>query len=319
MVTDEGKQAENRQQRRREKQRIQELYALATENPNVKDQLWVELSYAVEAYSYFAVRTILQNSPFESKSAYEDINLLAGKVLEKKGVLGSYQKFSMKNPGIMFADYCRGIYRHKALDYVKRKYREQALEKKLMRGEGTGTSKRNGGGAKLPLVPEGGIEDSAPSEWERFIQYYVNTGIHYKANPFHIIYWCYSKVLAIILGKTKCGSADTWAWKQMTGLSMLALSENFKNIFNSMLRVIRVEWGQDYMDKLNAPYKEGRPEKLGEIVLTNEFTQENAKNWVARLDEKVIKAAVDAILESQDTEVIQIACLYQAKKGKGVC
>ena len=80
------------------------------------------------------------------------------------------------------------------------------------------------------------------------------------------------------------------------------------------MRVIRIEWGPDYMEKLNAPDQKDRPEKVGEIVLTDEFTQENAKNWVARLDKKVIQAATAAIMASQDMEVIQIACLYKAHK-----
>lgn len=313
MVTDEEKREENRRKRREKKQQIQKLYEKISPDFKGNEEQWQELLKALDQYSYPAVEAVLQNTPYEKNatSINDIISETHAAVYSGKVFIG-YRRMLENNPECMFADYCRGIYRHKALDYVIREIKN--MNNPLYAADkGDGNRKRSGSGGWVLVRPVHDLSDRELSAEERFIQYYVDAGAQSSTNPFHIIFWCYSKILSVILGQTGCNSADTWAWEQMQSRTMNELSDGFVKLFNSTMRAVRIKWGPEYLKRLAEPYKD-RPETMGEIVLTNEFTQQNAKNWVARMHEKVIKKTGEMIYRSHDVELIQMAEYHFQKK-----
>ena len=101
---------------------------------------------------------------------------------------------------------------------------------------------------------ENGYNNQIPSAGEVLIDYYAKAVMNSDANPFHIIFLCYSKMLPVVLGETRCNSADGWAWEHMQGKTMFRLSDLFVRMFNSAVRLIRVTFGKPYYDKLEKPF-----------------------------------------------------------------
>lgn len=302
MVMDEQKMEERRRKRMEAKRRIQDLYEAVSQNFKGRGEQWLQMAEALEAYSAPAVWAVLNKSPFASMTSFEAITGMAREALYGEKIFESYRRMLEKNPDCMFSDYCRGIYRHKALDYVNeltvRKKLEENIDDQPIAGRDT----------EFP--------DSEPDAGERFIKCYVDAAVDSDANPFHIIFWCYSKILPVILMETNCTSADTWAWKRMQDQSMTELSDNFRKIFNSTMRVVRMAWSRQYCERLAEPYTNCHGEEvvLGQAVLTDEFTQSNAKNWVTRMNKRAIKRAVEKILLSRDEELMQLAMRYTQDK-----
>lgn len=329
MVTDEQKKTENGQKRMEAKLRIQALYEAVSQDSGGTDEQWQKLVEELKAYSRPIVQSVLDKSPFRSKMDFEEVMSMVWMDFFGKNISGNYRKSLEKRPDGMFADYFCGACSNKAKDYIGRNKKEILVEDPGLQQPGSGKAsvpKRHPGRVQIPDIP---LEEADVTE--RFIQYYLEGGLCSKANPFHIIFWCYSKILPVILFETNCTSADTWAWEQMLDRTMTELSDHFRRIFNNTMRVVRMEWSRQYIEQLDEPYKATHKQgetvqelsngngnegtiRLGDVVLTDEFTQKNAKNWVSRMHERAIKKAVTAILRSGDEEVIEMAMCYTRGK-----
>ena len=70
--------------------------------------------------------------------------------------------------------------------------------------------------------------------------------------------------------------------------------------------MIRVTFGKPYCDKLEKPFKDDKTgqlyEKLGEVILTSLYEQSNTKNWVARLNKKIMAKVVCEIMDAADSD-----------------
>lgn len=304
-MMDVQKMEERRQKRHEAKLRIQALYEDVSIGFREKSHQWLKMVEELEAYAAPAVWAVLNNSAFASRTSFEAIAGITREALYSDKVFEGYRKMLESNAECMFSDYCRGIYRHKALDYIR------AL---AVRAQMEGTLE--------PGVEPGhvGSEDTFDrfelSEKERFLKYYVDALTASDANPFHIILLCYSKIVPVILQLTNCDSADTWAWTYMQGKPMQRLSDEFIIVFNSTMRVIRASWGEAYLAALEEPYTDchGNETKLAEAVLTDEFTQSNTKNWVARTNVKIKKQIIKDILRSKDEDLVELTMRYTQEK-----
>lgn len=304
IVMAEQKMEERRRKRIEAKKWIQGLYEEVSLDFREKSQQWLQMAEALEIYAAPAVWAVLNKSPFGTRSSFEAIAGITREALYSEKVFEGYRKMLESNPDCMFSDYCRGIYRHKALDYISqlavRAQMEQSIEDTV-----------------LPAADgEELFQRFELSEKERFLKYYVDAVTHSDANPFHIILLCYSKILPVILQLTNCDSADTWAWGHMQGKAMQQLSDEFIIVFNSTMRAIRIEWGEAYQQALKGAYTNcrGIEIKLAQAVLTDEFTQSNTKNWVARTNVKIRKQIIKEILRSKDEDMIEMAMRYTQTK-----
>lgn len=303
-VSVEQKLEERRQKRLEAKMRIQALYEDVSNNFQEKSSEWLQMVEELEAYAAPAVWAVLNKSPFNTATSYEAITEMAREAMYGEKVFAGYRKMLAGNPDCMFSDYCRGIYRHKALNYMDKMINRARMEKDIDR---------------LPLAMTdenemfGGLE---LSEAERFLKYYVDAVTASDANPFHIILLCYSKILPVILHLTNCDSADKWAWSHMQDKTMGVLSDEFVRVFNSTMRAIRVRWGEAHRRALAEPYtnRMGRVMPLSEVVLTDEFEQSYTKNWVARTNARLRKQIVTKILREKDEDLIQLAMRYTQEK-----
>lgn len=301
IVSDEQRLEERRRKRMAAKQRIQALYMSVSENFREKGEEWQQMAEELEAYAAPAVWAILKRSPFATRDSFETIAGAAREALYGERVFDGYRRMMVRTPGLMFSDYCRGIYRHKAMDFVEK--------------------------MKLRTQQEMNIDDAPPvivsgeenmiaalelSEAENFLKYYVDAVMNSDANPFQIMLLCYSKILPVALHLTNCDSADTWAWEHMQGRTMQELSEEFVQVFNSTMRAIRVEWGAAHWQALAQPYVDdrGRQMLVADVVLTEAFTQSNTKNWVARTNVRIRKHIVERILREKDEDMIRLAMRY---------
>lgn len=106
----------------------------------------------------------------------------------------------------MFSDYARGMYQKKAFDHIKKRKRNSEVDP-----------------VPEDIYIENGYNNQIPSAGEVLIDYYAKAVMNSDANPFHIIFLCYSKMLPVVLGETRCNSADGWAWEHMQGKTMFRL------------------------------------------------------------------------------------------------
>ena len=300
----DDKLEERRQKRLEAKMRIQALYEEVSKDFQKKSSEWLRMVEELEAYAAPAVWAVLNKSAFNTATSYEAVTETAREAIYGEKVFEGYRRMLVSNPDCMFSDYCRGIYRHKALNYLDKMITRARMEKDI---------------DQLPLgVTDenemfGGLE---LSEAERFLKYYVDAVMASDANPFHIIMLCYSKILPVILHLTNCDSADKWAWAHMQDKTMGLLSEEFVQVFNSTMRAIRASWGENYKKALEEPYtnRAGNVVPLSEAILTDEFKQSNTKNWVARINARLRKQIVARILNEKDEDMIQLAMRYTQKK-----
>lgn len=300
----ERKLEERRQKRMEAKRRIQALYEVVSINFQEKSSEWLQMIEELEAYAAPAIWAVLNKSAFNTATAYEAITETAREAMYSEKVFAGYKKMLADNPDCMFSDYCRGIYRHKALNYLEKMINRSKMEKDI---------------DQLPLAAADENEMFVGlelSEAERFLKYYVDAVTTSDANPFHIILLCYSKILPVILHLTNCDSADKWAWAHMQHKNMGALSDEFVRVFNSTMRAIRVKWGEAYCKALTEPYtdRSGHVAPLAEVVLTDEFEQSYTKNWVARTNARLRKQIVARVLREKDEDLMQLAMRYTQGK-----
>lgn len=301
---DEQKMEERRRKRLEAKKRIQRLYEEVAFDFREKSQQWLQMAEELEAYAAPAVWAVLNKSPFATRSSFEAIAGMTREALYGEKVFAGYRKMLESNPDCMFSDYCRGIYRHKALDYINRLAVRSQMEQSMDEA------------AMVMADNEEMFRGKELDEKERFLKFYVDAVTDSDANPFHIILLCYSKILPVILQLTNCDSADTWAWIHMQSKAMQQLSDEFIIVFNSTMRVIRARWGEAYQSALAEPYMNCHDEEvtLAQAVLTDEFTQSSTKNWVARTNVKIRKQIIKDILRSKDEELVELAMRYTQTK-----
>lgn len=245
----------------------------------------------MENYSSKAIWAVLNNSPYNTREDYEDV-IMRGResfLQENNNVFFNYKNKEDVRKTVMFSDYARGMYQKKAFDHIKKRKRNSEVDP-----------------VPEDIYIENGYNNQIPSAGEVLIDYYAKAVMNSDANPFHIIFLCYSKMLPVVLGETRCNSTDGWAWEHMQGKTMFRLSDLFVRMFNSAVRLIRVTFGKPYCDKLEKPFKDDKTgqlyEKLGEVILTSLYEQSNTKNWVARLNKKIMVKVVSEIMNAADSD-----------------
>lgn len=295
-----GQTEENQKKNYEAKLHIQDLYERLQRDGAGRDQAWLQLLEAMKNYAAPAVWEILNKGPFRTKTHFEDIVSAAAEVLYRGKAFTGYQKRLEIDPQCMFSDYCRGIYKHKALDYVNALISRQEVNIE-----------------DYPHIQESAaFPEMEEDALERLVKYYVDAVMQSGEDPFRIMFLCYSKILPVILDETRCTSADTWAWKHMQGKTLAELSDTFVKVFNSTMNRVRIELSPEYLAELAKPYRnrEGVHITMAEAVLTDEFTKSYTKNWVVRMNARVIKAAVKNIIHSGDEEVMELTMQYTRGK-----
>ena len=146
-----------------------------------------------------------------------------------------------------FADYCIGIYRFKAIDYCNSLLKGR-LDPSLDDEEN--------------LLATRLVDYKAPvahlehDPLERILDMYVQSIMQSKKNRFHVMLYCFSKVLPIILGQTGADSSDKWAWIQMKDKDMKVLSDEFVYFYNNVMSYLEAHWSDYHWQQLAKPYKE---------------------------------------------------------------
>lgn len=295
-----------RKKRNQMKVEIQRLYEVNATHFDKSSEQYGQLMIAVEQYATPAIWTILKNSPFSTREDYEAVLMIGRKsfLSETNNVFFNYSKEN-KARG-MFADYARGMYKNKATDHIKKRYKDREIDPVLE-----------------DVYIERAFDDMIPSVAEVLVEHYTKAVMNSDAHPFHIIFLCYSKILPVVLEETRCNSADGWAWEHMQGKTMFRLSDLFVRNFNSAMRKIRIAFGKAYCDKLEASFEDDKTgrlyEKLGEVILTSLYEQSNTKNWVARLNKKIMITVVSELMYRADSDedvkrVIAASVAYTGRK-----
>lgn len=112
------------------------------------------------------------------------------------------------------------MYQKKAFDHIKKRKRNSEVDP-----------------VPEDIYIENGYNNQIPSAGEVLIDYYAKAVMNSDANPFHIIFLCYSKMLPVVLGETRCNSADGWAGAYGRK-DDVRLSDLFVRMFNSAVRMI---------------------------------------------------------------------------------
>ncbi len=309
MYDKQAEREKNRQRRRLMKQKIQEIYQQLEAGSGDKETLWAELITLLDDYARPAVFAKLSQTPFNRNEDLEDVFGAAHEAISMEKVFVNYASMKASDPDAMFADYCRAIYKFKALDYIEER-------------------------SKLPIVPDPddiletaiehnpnmipGAADSfgEPTALEWVIKYYVDEVTSCDEDRFQIMKLCYSRILPVILEMTNCESSDKWAWKQMDGKDMQLLSELFEDMFNAAMDHIRTAWSDTHWQMLEEPFitKDGRTVPVRDVILTQEFTKDNTKNWVPRLHDRIMARILPKICSLDDEVMAQMVSNYMLRR-----
>ena len=119
MYDKQAEREKNRQRRRLMKQKIQEVYQQLEAADRADEALWAELITLLDDYAKPAVLAQLSKTPFNKSEDLEDVFGIAHEALSMKKVFTNYATMKASDPEAMFADYCRAIYKFKALDYIE--------------------------------------------------------------------------------------------------------------------------------------------------------------------------------------------------------
>ena len=309
MYDKQAEREKNRQRRRLMKQKIQEIYQQLEADNGDREILWAELITLLDDYAKPAVLAKLSNTPYCGNEDIEDVFGTAHEAISMDKVFVNYAAMKASDPEVMFADYCRAIYKFKALDYIEERskvptvsdpddYLEVAVEHN-------------------PNMIPGAAENSGePAAREWVIKYYVDEVTSCDEDRFQIMKLCYSRILPVILEMTNCESSDKWAWKQMDGKDMQLLSELFVDMFNATMDRIRTEWSDIHWQMLEEPFitRDGRTLPVREVVLTKEYTKENTKNWVPRLHDRIMVRILPKICSLDDEVMAQMVSNYMMRR-----
>ena len=291
-----------RQQRKELRLRIQALYEEMQQNTcDSQDNRWTEFLNLTEEYSRAAIWVYLKGTAFANENSYQEIVQKVRIALWKGTVFKRYKISLEDHPDWMFAEYVKGAYIKKAKAYVIKRYN---YGKKFISENEQRTDEN---GEKLKTDREDYqeyLKDQYAEEMRELSEVisrrYMQTVMNSDEEPFQIILLCYSKILPVVLRQTNCFSADGWAWKTMQGKTMFKLSDAFVLAFNSAVQIIQVAFGESYMSKLEQPFEDY--EKKGYAVFTDLYEQKNTKNWVARLNKKIMTDLVQTIMADSTTD-----------------
>ena len=296
-----AEQEKRRQLRRLEKKRIQDIYDEMAGDYHGTQVLWSQLVEAMDAYARPAVIARLQRTQFHKDEDVETVCSMAHEALYREKTFTGYRRRVMKDPDTMFADYCRKIYVHKTIDYMAERLR--------IAGSTVDIDDEEHGPVLGTVTPfyEG------LSAGELFLKYYVDEVTGGKDNRFHAVMLCYSKILPVILDLTGCGASDKWAWQVMQKTSMNDLSLNFIDIFNATMLHLRAAWGEYHNKAMQKEYKSrsGKRIPMSQVILTDEFTKDNTKNWVSRLNTSVMDRCVKRIMAENDEDLMLLVAMHK--------
>lgn len=309
MYDKQAEREKNRQRRRLMKQKIQEVYQQLEAADRADEALWAELITLLDDYAKPAVLAQLSKTPFNKSEDLEDVFGIAHEALSMKKVFTNYAAMKASDPEAMFADYCRAIYKFKALDYIEERskvstvsdpddYLETAVESNPDRIPGSDEH----------------LGETTGIEW--VIRFYVDEVTSCDEDRFQIIKLCYSRILPVILDMTNCESSDKWAWKQMDGKDMQLLSRVFEDMFNATMDHIRVSWSDLHWQMLEEPFitRDGRSVPVREVILTEEFTKEATKNWVPRLHDRIMARILPKLCSLDDEAMDQMVTSYMLRR-----
>lgn len=297
----ELERAKRRERKKEMREQIQTLYGQMMTNQENRNDQWNECIGLIEAYAKTPVWAYLRRTPYADSESFQQIMQNGRIELWENNVLESYKKSLEKNPSGKLADYAKGAYLNIAKDYVMAGYN---YKKKFV---STSKKEEEDGSENLKVEREdykAYLNRSYDAEMrelsEGLVGRYMQMVMNSEEEPFQIIFLCYSKILPVVLRETNCFSADGWAWKAMQDKSMFELSDRFVMVFNSAVQMIQVTFGQPYKDNLELPYEAYA--KKGFVVLTEAFEQKNTKNWVARLNKKIMIDLVSAVMQEANTD-----------------
>ena len=309
MYDKQAEREKNRQRRRLMKQKIQEVYQQLLDAGREDEALWAELVTLLDDYAKPAVLAQLSKTPFNKSEDLEDVFGIAHEALSMDKVFTNYAAMKTSDPEAMFADYCRAIYKFKALDYIEERskiptvsdpddYLDIAVESNPDRIPGSDEH----------------LGELTGIEW--VIKYYVDEVTACDEDRFQIMKLCYSRILPVILDMTGCESSDKWAWKQMDGKNMQLLSRLFEDTFNATMDHVRASWSDIHWQMLEAPFitRDGRSIPVREVILTEEFTKENTKNWVPRLHDRIMTRIISKFSDLNDEVMAQMVTNYMMRK-----
>ena len=304
MDANEKKELERAEKRKKKKEirdKIQELYEQMEQNQGDKEAQKLELIDLLEEFAKETVWKCLNKSSFANAESFQQV-LIEGRIKLLNGkVFNSYKDSLEKDPFNKLAVYVNGAYRNTTKDYIREgnKHRNNCVSENAQMEEDSRENVRIEKEDYKVYMNQESDEDMR-SMSEELVSRYMKMVMNSDEEPFQIILLCYSKILPVALGETNCLSADGWAWKKMQGQTMFELSDRFVMVFNSAVKMIQVAFGQPYKDNLELPYE--AYEKKGFVVLTDAFEQKNTKNWVTRLNKKIMIALVSAVMREADTD-----------------
>ncbi len=296
-----AEQEQRRQKRRLEKKHIQEIYDQMGGDYHGTQVLWTQLVEALDAYVRPAVIARLQRTQFHKDEDVETVCSMAHEALYREKTFTGYRRRLMTDPDTMFADYCRKIYVHKAIDYMAERLRI------------AGTTVDIDDDERGPVLGTVTNFYEGLSSGEIFLKYYVDEVTGGRDNRFHAVMLCYSKILPVILDLTGCGASDKWAWQVMQNTDMQDLSLNFIDLFNATMMNLRASWGEFHEKAMKKDYKtrSGRRVPMAQVVLTDEFTKENTKNWVSRLNTSVMDRCVRRIMAENNEDLLMLVAMHK--------
>lgn len=291
-----------RQQRKELRLRIQALYEEMQQNVcDSQDNRWTELLNLTEEYSKAAIWSYLSRKSSANANNYQEIVQMGRIELWGENVLESYKTSLEDHPGWMFAEYAKGTYMNQAKEYLTEcyDYRKKFVSENEQRTDENGEKLKTDREDYQEYLKDKYAEEMRELS-EVISRRYMQMVMNSDEEPFQIILLCYSKILPVVLRQTNCFSADGWAWKTMQGKTMFKLSDAFVLAFNSAVQIIQVAFGESYMSKLEQPFEDY--EKKGYAVFTDLYEQKNTKNWVARLNKKIMTDLVQTIMADSTTD-----------------
>lgn len=182
------------------------------------------------------------------------------------------------------------------------------------------------------------IEQQQEENMQECIALYIHSIEESKIVPYQLITYCYAAVLTIILKDHKNipqllkwinrlnrpGQRSSWADEKtgeiggriardstyllkwavdaMYKKNLEYLSNEFTQIYNIRPLAGRsFAWGIQYrnsLEEINFPEGQQRSKKMGELIITDEFQEDEMKNWAPRVNRKLMKEVAAAIVQN---------------------